>query len=289
MFKLVAIDFKKILTPENLQVALRVALLLGLGFLALKIITVIAAKVSRNRLSPQAAMILRKAIFYTGATLILINVLQQLGFNLGALLGAAGIVGIAIGFASQTSISNLISGLFLLSEKPFAVGDVIKIGETVGIISSIDLMSTKIRTFDNKFIRIPNEKILNTELTNITYFPIRRLDIMIRISYQEDFNRVRGVLLELAEKNPFCLNEPEPIIIFNDFGEYACEILFGIWYAKEDFLSVKNTIMREIRERFRSEGIEVPYPQRSLHGASSEGALGVRIVNPPGGKQGRKA
>ena len=157
-------------------------------------------------------MIVRKGIFYTGAFIILITVLRLMGFKLTALLGAAGIAGIAIGFASQTSISNIISGLFLISEKPFAVDDVIKVGDTMGIVLSIDLLSIKIRTFDNLYIRIPNEKIIKEELINVTRFPIRRLNIDISVSYKEDLSKVKGILMEIARNNPYCLENPERII-----------------------------------------------------------------------------
>jgi small-conductance mechanosensitive channel len=175
-------------------------------------------RVGRKRLSPQSAMVARKAVFYVGVAVVLVAALRQLGVQLTALLGAAGILGIAIGFASQTSVSNVISGLFLISEKPFAVGDVVKAGEHSGIVMSIDLLSTKIRTFDNQYIRIPNEKILTTELTNITYFPIRRLDIKLSISYRNELTRAREVLLEVADRNPLCLRDPAPVVVFTDFG-----------------------------------------------------------------------
>src|SRR5208283_1440362 len=153
--------------------------------------------------TPQRQMVVRKIISYSGFVLVLMAVLAELGVKLTALLGAAGIVGIAVGFASQTSVSNIISGLFLISEKPFAIGDVIKIGGTTGIIQSIDLLSIKIRTFDNMFVRIPNEKILTSEVTNITRFPIRRMDITLQVSYDEDLDRVRTVLNEIAVANPW--------------------------------------------------------------------------------------
>jgi small-conductance mechanosensitive channel len=232
-------------------------------------------------------MLIRKAIFYIGGTIILVTVLQTLGLKLTALLGAAGIVGIAIGFASQTSVSNLISGLFLISEKPFAVGDVINVGDTTGIILSIDLLSVKIRTFDNRYIRIPNEKLLNSELTNITRFPIRRLDIRLGVAYKEDVKKVRRVLLDVAEKNPFCLDEPEPILIFTDFGSSALEFLFGVWFAKTDYISLKNSIMEEIKERFDREGIEIPFPHTTIYSGSATAPMPVRLVQSEAGRRAR--
>jgi small-conductance mechanosensitive channel len=214
--------------------------------------------------TPQRRMIARKAVSYTGFFLVLMAVLGELGVKLTALLGAAGIVAVAVGFASQTSVSNIISGLFLISEKPFAIGDVIKIGGTTGIIQSIDLLSIKIRTFDNMFVRIPNEKILTSEVTNVTRFPIRRMDIILQVSYQEDLDRVRFVLNEIAIANPWCLDEPAPVIVLSEFKESGIDLLFGLWFSKTDFLDLKNSIMNEILIRFRAEGITIPYPHRTV-------------------------
>jgi small-conductance mechanosensitive channel len=191
-------------------------------------------------------------------------VLAELGVKLTALLAGAGIVGIAVGFASQTSVSNIVSGLFLISEKPFSVGDVIKIGDTTGIIQSIDLLSIKIRTFDNLFVRIPNEKILTSVVTNITRFPVRRMDIVFLVSYDDNLDRIRTVLTEIARANPWCLDEPAPLVVLNDFKESGVEVLLGLWFAKDDFLDLKNSIMNEILVRFRAEGIGIPYPHSTV-------------------------
>jgi small-conductance mechanosensitive channel len=277
MFDKIIAAVRDFFTPDRIQGALIALLILIAGFLVLKILAVLVKRFGRKRLSQQGSMLLRKAIYYAGGTIILVTVLQTLGLKLTALLGAAGIVGIALGFASQTSVSNLISGLFLISEKPFTVGDVIKVGDTAGIILSIDLLSVKIRTFDNRYIRIPNEKILNSELTNITRFPIRRLDIHLGVAYKEEVKRVREVLMDIAAKNPFCLDEPEPILIFTDFGDSALEFLFGVWFAKTDYLLLKNSIMDDIKERFDAEGIEIPFPHRTIYAGSATGPMPVRL------------
>ena len=282
MKDLLNIDFSKIFNVQMLQTALRVVLIVILGLIFIRILAILVGRLLKKRLTPQTSMLVRKAILYSGAFIVLVSVLQQLGLQLTALLGAAGIVGIAVGFASQTSMSNLISGLFLISEKPFAIGDVIKIGETSGIVLSIDLLSVKIRRFDNQFVRIPNEKLLNSELTNITRFPIRRMDIKIGVAYHTDVSKVREVLMDLAVKNPFCLIEPEPLIIFTDFGDSALEFLFAVWFEKSDYLNLKNSIMRDIKERFEEENIEIPFPHRTIYTGSMTEPLPVQILNPSG-------
>jgi small-conductance mechanosensitive channel len=277
----------KNILPENLrdffslqwaQTGLRIILIVVLGMAITRLIALLVERVTRRRLSPQTAMLVRKAILYTGAFIVLVTVLQQMGLQLTALLGAAGIVGIAVGFASQTSMSNLISGIFLISEKPFAVGDVIRVGETVGVVLSVDLLSVKVRKFDNQFVRIPNQQIISTELTNITRFPIRRMDIKLSVAYKEDVKRVSSILIDIATDNPYCLDEPAPLVVFTDFGDSALEFLFALWFEKPDYLNLKNSIMQQIKERFDNEGIEIPFPHKTIYTGSVTEPFPVKIV-----------
>jgi small-conductance mechanosensitive channel len=260
----------------------RCLVLLAVGVPIFYAVSRIAGRAMKRRFSDQASMLVRKGVFYFGLLVLLFMVLQQLKFNMTALLGTAGIVGIAIGFASQTSVSNIISGIFLIWEKPFAIGDVIKVGDTAGFVLSIDLLSVKLRTFDNRYIRIPNETLIKTELTNITRFPIRRLDINVGVAYKEDIARVIQVLRDIADKNPYCLDEPEPFIMFMNFGDSALEILFGVWFAKEQFLNVRRTIMQQIKERFDAEGIEIPFPHRTVYTGSVTEPFPIRLVRDSG-------
>jgi small-conductance mechanosensitive channel len=263
IFQQIAAWFRS-LSPDILTKGLEVALTIVLGLFVARLLAALTQRYIMKKSTPQRQMIVRKMITYTGFLLVLMAVLGELGVKLTALLGAAGIVGIAVGFASQTSVSNIISGLFLISEKPFAVGDVIRIGGTTGIIQSIDLLSIKIRTFDNLFVRIPNEKILTSEVTNITRFPIRRMDITLQVAYGQDLERVHTLLAEIARDNPWSLDEPEPVIVFSEFKEGGVEVLFGLWFTKSDFLNLKNSIMKSVTSRFQAEGIRFSSARRVL-------------------------
>jgi small-conductance mechanosensitive channel len=266
-------------TPDRLQ-QLMVALVVAVvGFILTNLLLFFVRRITRRYLSQQYDMLVRKAVRYTAAAVVLLVVLNVLGVRVGALLGAAGILGIAIGFASQTSMSNLISGLFLISEKPFEIGDVIKVGANTGIILSIDLLSVKIRTFDNQYIRVPNQMLLASELTNITRFPIRRMDINLSVAYRTDVQRLRTLLLQIAAENPYCLDEPEPLVVFTDFGASGLQFLYGVWFYKTDYLALRNSIMQEIKRRFDAEGIEIPYPHLSVYAGSATDPLPIRIVN----------
>ena len=273
-----AIPIEQLVTPEMLTRALRVLLLVGLGLPLAHFLGLLGQRLAKRRFSDQTVMLVRKGIFYIGLAVIVVLVLPDLGFKLGPLLGAAGIVGIALGFASQTSVSNIISGLFLISEKPFAVGDVIQVGDTIGFVLSIDLLSVKLRTFNNRFVRIPNETLVKTEVTNITRFPIRRVDLNIGVAYKEDVERVKQVLCDVARRNPLCLDEPEPFFYFLNFGNSALEFLFGVWTKREDFFKLQSSMMQQIKERFDAEGIEIPFPHRTLYTGVVTEPFPVRVI-----------
>jgi len=278
MLAVTGINWTNLLTKETITAIIRIAALIVIGFPLLAFVSAITGRAVKKRFTPQASMLVRKGIFYTGSVLLLVSILYQMGFKLTALLGAAGIAGIAIGFASQTSVSNIISGLFLISEKPFMVGDIVKVGDTKGTILSIDLLSVKLRTFDNQFIRIPNESLIKNQVTNITRFPIRRLDINVGVAYKENVGKVREVLLDLADKEPLCLDEPEPLVRFLNFGDSALEFLFAVWCVKDDYLKLNTKMMQQIKERFDAENIEIPFPHRSLYTGSVTEPFPIRIV-----------
>lgn len=269
-------NWVKSLSPDVLYKGIRVAVTVVLGLFLVRLLGVASQRYVMKKSTPQRQMIVRKVISYTGFFIVLMAVLGELGVKLTALLGAAGIVAVALGFASQTSVSNIISGLFLISEKPFSIGDVIRIGTTTGIIQSIDLLSIKIRTFDNLFVRIPNEKILTSEVTNITRFPIRRMDIVFQISYGQDMNRIHDLLKTIARENPWSLDEPEPFIIFSELKESGIEVQMGLWFAKTDFMDLKNSVMKELAMRFHSEGIRFAHPVRRVTTSTEDAAAASR-------------
>lgn len=225
-------------------------------------------------------MIIQRVSFYGILGLFTASALVELGFNLGILLGAAGILTVAIGFASQTSASNIISGLFLLGERPFGVGDLIRVNTTLGEVLSIDLLSVKLRTLDNLFVRIPNETIIKSEITNLRRFPIRRIDLQVGVAYKEDMRKVREVLLEVADRNPLCLEEPAPRILFQGFGESSLNHEFRIWTKTENFLDLRNSIPVEIKEAFDERDIEIPFPHRTLYSGSVTDPFPVQVVGP---------
>lgn len=264
-------------SEEFLQTALKVALIVVISLPIILLLRGWARRFFTKKYAPHYGMLAGKVVFYTGLTIVFITIMGQLGLSLAPLLGAAGIVGVALGFASQTSVSNIISGLFLIAEQPFKVDDIIMVNNTTGIVISIDVLSAKLRTFDNQYVRIPNETLIKTEVRNLTRFPIRRFNAKVSIAYKENIANVREVLLDVANKNEFALSEPEPIILFDAFGASSVDLLFLVWAPVDDFLKLKNTLQEEIKKRFDEEGIEIPFPHVSLYSGSATKAIPVEI------------
>lgn len=264
------------------------ALIVVLGWPPVRMLAGAVRRSLSRHSTPQASMLGYRFVLYGGSVILALTALDQFGVPLSTILGAAGIASVAIGFAAQTSLSNLISGIFLIWEKPFAVDDVITSGDATGVVIAIDLLSTKIRTFDNRLVRIPNETLIKNPTVNITRFDIRRMDITLGVAYKEDVGKVVAVLKDIADRNPHCLDEPEPLILFTGFGDSALEFLFGVWFAKADFVVLRNSIQREIKERFDAEGIEIPFPHRSLYAGEASKPFPVRVVQDgPSDVQGR--
>lgn len=262
---------------ETVDKFIRILFILVAGVGSIHLVSYLVLRSLRKQLSRQRMMLVSRTIIYTGYIGLVLIVIRELNYDLTALFGAAGVVGIVIGVASQTSIGNIISGLFLVGEKSFELGDVVKVGDKTGTVYSIDLLSIKIKTFDNLLIRIPNQSVISSELTNVTRFPIRRLDFQIGVAYKEDLRKVKSVLENVARNNPLCLEEPEPVIIFQTFGESSINITFGVWFEKANYLAVKNSVFIEIKEAFDREQIEIPFPHVSVYAGEASKPIPVKL------------
>ncbi len=234
-------------------------------WVAFKFLRSLVMRLIGTRLTEQIRYLIKKAIDYTAVVVIVMTVFNRLGINFSALLGAAGIAGVAVGFAAQTSVSNVISGLFVMTERAFQIGDVLQVDSVVGIVETFDLLSVRLRTFDNRLVRIPNETIIKTNLVNMTHYTVRRFDLRVGVAYGTDLRKVEAILRDIAGHNPFAVAEPAPIMIFDSFSSSSIDVIFGVWGAKETFLDLKNSMMIEVSERFRAEGVSIPFPQVDVH------------------------
>jgi small-conductance mechanosensitive channel len=241
----------------------------GLHALLIVAVGLLVTRVVNNRLKlwslhAQHRLIVRRVI--TGVILVISVVwaVSALGLELGVVLGTAGVLTVAVGFAAQTSFSNLISGIFLMAEQPFRVGDVIKVGDTAGEVMSIDLLSVKLCTSDNLQVRIPNETMLKANVVNQTRFLLRRHDFKLAVAYQHDLACVRKLLLDLADDNPLCLRNPMPAFQVVSFGPASIEVQLSVWATRYTLGDLRTALAIAIQRALADQGIELPVPQRTL-------------------------
>lgn len=250
---------------ESATKAIQIALMILVGLIVVGIVVTLIKKISGKRMDSRTGGFLVKTVQYAGFALILINAFKIANIDLSALLGAAGIAGIALGFAAQTSVSNFISGIFLMYEKTFAEGDVVTVDDTTGVVFSIDALSVKLRTFDNRFVRIPNETLIKTNVINVTRFPLRRQNIKLTVTYDTDIELARTVLMQTAEANPGVLRKPEPFFMVQSFGANGIDLFLGVWFANPDWEQANNGMYIDIKKNFDAAGIEFAYPTMTIY------------------------
>lgn len=256
--------FQSLVLSERGAGFFRATILLVGGFVLSRFAGTAAGRLLRHRFGPQRVVLARRLITYGLLALFTVSALREAGFDLTVLLGAAGVLTVALGFASQTSVSNLISGLFLIGERAFEIGESVTIGDVTGEVLSVDWMSVKLRTFDNLLVRLPNEAVLKSRITNLSRFPIRRLDQLVTVAYGTDMTRVRAVLDRVAAKNPLCLDEPKPLLHHKGFGDSAVQLQFSVWFLTANHLELRNQLPNEIADAFVAAGIDIPFPQRTV-------------------------
>lgn len=260
----------------SLGAALKALAILAAGWISATLASRLFMRLTEYELSPHHQIIFSRLIFYILFGLFIITAIVQLGFDISVLLGAASIFTVAIGFASQTSASNFISGLFLLGEKPFEVGDALRVDGDTGEVMSIDLLSIKLRTYDNLLLRIPNEVLIKSKFINLTRFPIRRIDLLVGVAYRENLDKVIALLLGIATNELRCLEEPQPFCRVTNFGSSSVDLQLSVWASKDVIWVLKSDLLKEIKSVFDSNDIEIPFPHVSLYSGSKTQPIPIR-------------
>jgi small-conductance mechanosensitive channel len=213
-------------------------------------------------------------LFNNLATIIIVAVALYFIFiawniNITAWVASAGIIGIAISFAAKDTLSNLFSGVFILADAPYKIGDFIILdsGER-GMVTHIGIRSTRLLTRDDVEITVPNGVMGNAKITNEAGGPYanRRIRVKVGVAYGSDIDQVRAVLLDVAENNPAVCKDPEPRVRFRAFGESGLDIELLCWIDEPVLTGrVLDSLNTEVYKRFQAEGIEIPYPKRDVY------------------------
>ncbi|MEP3197478.1 MAG: mechanosensitive ion channel domain-containing protein [Lentilitoribacter sp.] len=209
---------------------------------------------------------IRKVIGYFGIALAAMIAISAAGFDLSNLALVAGALSLGIGFGLQTIVSNFVSGLILLAERPFKAGDWVETTSVQGIVKEISVRATEIETFSRKSVIVPNSELVNAAVGNWTHRnPIGRIQVMIGVSYDNSPQRIIDLLVEIANENPNILSTPEPSVEFADFGASSLDFVIRAFLSDiGNGLSVRNELRVAIYERFKAENIEIPFPHREV-------------------------
>lgn len=212
------------------------------------------------RLAGEQKKLVCSIVGYLVIGLSLTWALREMGFEISVLLGAAGAVTVGLSIASQTSASNLISGLFLVVEQPFFVGDVIEVAGLTGTVSSIDILSTKLKTPDNLFVRVPNETVLKAAVTNVTRFDTRRQTIDIAVDIHADPQVARELLMALATAEPLIHRAPEPLVFLAGYDARALHYSMLVWSDRTQLLSARSALLSAVPAALARVDIKLPQP-----------------------------
>lgn len=249
------------LTWENLFKLIGSLLILFVIWLVFRIVAKAIRRVPETKLPAQRAAIVIKFVRYIFYIIVVLYVLGLFGINLKAIWGAAGIAGVAIGFAAQTSVSNLISGLFVLTEGSIHVGDTIIVGGVTGIVDEVKLLSIRVHTFDNQMVRIPNSTIIGSNLTNNSYHDKRRLTLNVGVDYSTDMKLALETLKKAPALCPTVLSDPAPAVWFDGFDASSINLVVAVWFKPADFLQTKNDLYIAIKQVLDEAGISIPFNQ----------------------------
>jgi small-conductance mechanosensitive channel len=259
-----------------------VGIILIIAIVIIKALSLYLRRFLREKVARGHLETLVKVTSYSIFIVALIIILPMIGIKLSGLLVAGGIAGLAIGFASQSVIGNLISGLFLMIERPIAIGNVVNIDGTVGIVEDIRIISTTLRTFDGPFMRVPNQKIFTANITNYAQNVARRFEYVIGIRYSDDADKAIEVIKKLIEEHPLILINPAPMVFVDSLGDNSVNIVARIWAPATEWLGVKMELLWKIKQALEKEGIEIPFPQHVVWFGDKKRA--PRFEGPESGK-----
>lgn len=191
-------------------------------------------------------------------------VLAPLGVDLTALALSFGVLGIVVGFALQGVLSNLAAGILILLMRPFQKGHLVEVAGMTGLVEDLSINATTLKTFDGKKVMIPSQQVWGSPITNFHSWPIRRIDLVVGVSYEDQVPKALQVVQKVLDSDERILREPAPATNVREFAESSVNLNIFAWAKQEDWGSVRNDILLKVKESFEAEGITIPYPTRTV-------------------------
>lgn len=234
--------------------------------LTMILVNALGRAMSRRKVKSEAATIITRLTRISLITLTLVISLQQVGFNVTAFLTGLGILGFTVGFALQDVSKNFVSGILLLIQQPFYVGETIQVDVYTGKVLEIDLRATRIQTLDGRIVLIPNGDILTSPITNFSQSIERRIELELGVAAESDPEQVRQAVFESIAGIHGLLDEPEPQVLFHTFGDFTlnCTVYYWIDTGEISPIHAKDQGLEAINRAMQERGIEMPYPIQTM-------------------------
>ncbi len=241
-------------------------IVLIIGILISRLIARFTAKaMKKSNINAAARNFLVSLVRILLYVVVIIMSLSLLNVPMSSIITIFGAAGLAVSLALQNCLSNLCGGFIILFSKPFTAGDTIELDGVIGVVETISVLYTKIKTFDGKTVFIPNGKISDAKIINYTESPTRRIDLAFDISYSSDYEKARLIILDILENDPFVLDEPVPVVRMSMHKDSSVAIDTLVWVKNEDYNSVKYSIIENVKSAFDREGVEIPFSQLDVH------------------------
>jgi small conductance mechanosensitive channel len=255
---------------------LLVALLIFLlgRWVAKRIARLASGAVQRAGGDPMLSGFIGTFAFGLALAVVIVAALDKLGVPSASLLAALGAAGLAIGLALQGSLANLASGLLLILTRPFKVGDFVELGGRSGTVDTVGLLFTRLVSGDNREITIPNREVMGSAIINITARGTRRIDLVIGIDYSANPARAVELIREVLEADDRVLAEPEARLMVLELGESSVDIAVRPWCTVADYWPLRSDLLERIKAALERDGIEIPFPQRTVHLRREQPAAG---------------
>ena len=237
-----------------------------LGYIVVRIIIAIFAKIMRktkiDHVASNFLISMVKLILYT---IFLIGIMTLLGIPTNSVIAIFSAFALAISLALQNTFSNFASGIIIVTNKPFLENDYVEINNVTGVIEKITIFSTKLHTFDNKTITIPNSMVVNSNITNYSRMDTRRVDLEFGVAYGVDIDEVKKVIFDVISSNPKILTDPAPFVRLAEHGESSLKIKVRVWVKNPDYWNVFFDMNEDVYKAFCEHNIEIPFNQLDVH------------------------
>ncbi len=203
--------------------------------------------------------------YWTLMIFVIIAAINQIGVQTTSLIAIMGAAGLAIGLALQGSLANFASGVLIVMFRPYRVGDFVEAAGIAGVVLQVQILTTILKTGDNKQIIVPNGQIMNSIITNFSAHDTRRIDMTVGVSYDDDLDKVRSTIQELVNADERILKDPECLVAVSELADSSVNFTVRPWVNTADYWGVKFDLTEAIKKRFDKEGISFPFPQQDVH------------------------